>query len=674
MPDAGTKDVLMFFLFLIAEFAALTALGAALRAYIFLRLDPSSALGTGEVVRSGLTFDAAAASIFTLPFFLYAAARLLLSRRTSVRFSWCFAVMPAVLLAGFMLGDSFYLEEAGRHASSEMRALFPNFIELTLTAFTSHPGLTAAVGAGAVIALLLLRPGFSFRADGRKTSVSLQSVLFLAVSLVLFRGFGTVPQRPSTAWMLGSEELSVYAMNGAFSSVYGLVNGSDLQRLYQALGERETFSRDEAGSRKLPRPSYNVVLLLLESWPAEYTDRFVTPHLEALRERSFHALAAVADGKRTHEGLYAALCSAPNPFGAGVPRTGLDRFEYHCLPEIMESAGYDTAIFQGTTGDLVAEFAALLGVRRSFDRHNVDAVHPKSNWGLADTDLYAAILSEAAKAEKPFFYIVNNTDTHDFTIPEEFGWKFGDELRSDREKSVLYYADSELHEFMEKFRSGNGLPTLFAVTGDHTRMSKSSPLSSHLVPLIFFSTDGKFPVRHIDSIASQLDIAPTVLGFLGGRAPWFLGRNLLTEEPGLALFFEKGSLYSVLGRHVTAESLKTGGISCYYADLPFSPSRHDCTAAELEFGDLGAGEAVYQQSMLFDGKTAVERRASLSEEAEEQRILGADDGALPVGVRSGLRSFLGSAVHSGLAAAAAVLAGEESGDEPRAGVFSAEGS
>ena len=148
-----------------------------------------------------------------------------------------------------MLGDSFYLEEAGRHASSEMRALFPNFIELTLTAFTSHPGLTAAVGAGAVIALLLLRPGFSFRADGRKTSVSLQSVLFLAVSLVLFRGFGTVPQRPSTAWMLGSEELSVYAMNGAFSSVYGLVKGSDLQRLYQALGERETFSRDEAGSR-----------------------------------------------------------------------------------------------------------------------------------------------------------------------------------------------------------------------------------------------------------------------------------------------------------------------------------------------------------------------------------------------------------------------------------------
>lgn len=669
-------DVLMFFLFLTAEFAALTALGAALRAFIFLRLDPSSSLGTVEVVLRGLTFDAAASSIFILPFFLYAAARLLLSRRPSVRLSWCFALMPAVLLACFMLGDSFYLEESGRHAYSEMRALFSNFPELALTAFTSHPWLCAAAGAGAVIAILLLRTGFSFHSEGRreKVSISLQSLVFLIIAVAFFRGFGSVPQRPSTAWSLGSEELAVYAMNGAFSSAYGLAKGSELQKLYLELGERKAMSRDETGSARLPGHSYNVVLLLLESWPAEHTNRFVTPHLEAIRERSFHTLAAVADGKRTHEGLYAALCSAPNPFGAGVPRTGLDRFEYHCLPEIMESAGYDTAIFQGTTGDLVAEFASLLGVMRSFDRHNIEAVHPKSNWGLADTDLYSAILSEAAKAEKPFFYIVNNTDTHDFIIPEEFGWKFGDELESDREKSVLYYADSELSEFIKSFRSGNGLPTLFAVTGDHTRMRKSSALSEHLVPLFFFSTDGRFPARYIDSVASQLDIAPTVLGFLGGHAPWFLGRNLLREDPGLALFFENGSLYSVLGRHVTAESLKTGGISCYYADLPFRPSRHDCTAAELEFGDLGAGEAVYQQSMLFDGKTAVERRASLSEEAEEQRILGADDGALPVGVRSGLRSFLGSAVHSGLAAAAAVLAGEESGDEPRAGVFSAEGS
>ena len=144
----------------------LTALGAAIRAFIFLRLDPSSSLGMGEVIWRGLTFDAAAASIFILPFFLWAALRLLLSRKQSVRLSWCFVLMPAVLLAGFMLGDSFYLEESGRHAYSEMRALFTNFTELGLTALTSHPGLCAAIAAGAVIALLLLRHGFSLRCQG----------------------------------------------------------------------------------------------------------------------------------------------------------------------------------------------------------------------------------------------------------------------------------------------------------------------------------------------------------------------------------------------------------------------------------------------------------------------------------------------------------------------------
>lgn len=651
-------DVLMFFLFLIAEFAALTALGAAIRAFIFLRLDPSSSLGMGEVIWRGLTFDAAAASIFILPFFLWAALRLLLSRKQSVRLSWCFVLMPAVLLAGFMLGDSFYLEESGRHAYSEMRALFTNFTELGLTALTSHPGLCAAIAAGAVIALLLLRHGFSLRCQGirGKAAVLIESVLFLAIAVVFFRGFGSVPQRPSTAWTLGSEELSVYAMNGAFSSVYGLAKSSDMQRLYLELGERKALSRDVNGKEKLPEASYNVVMLLLESWPAEHTNRFVTPHLEALRERSFHALAAVADGKRTHEGLYAVMCSAPNPFGAGVPRTGLDRFEYRCLPEMMDEAGYDTAIFQGTTGDLVAEFAAMLGVRKSFDRHNVAANHPESNWGLADSDLYAAILSEAGRAEKPFFYIVNNTDTHDFTIPEEFGWMFGDETESGREQSVLYYADSELHEFMEKFRSGNGLPTLFVVTGDHTRMKKSSPLSEHLVPLVFFSTDGRFPVRYIDSIASQLDIAPTVFGFLGGHAPWFLGRDLLKEEPGLALFFESGSLYSVLGRHVTAESLKSHGITCYTADLPWRPAAHGCSGAELAMGDIGAGEAAYQQEMLFSGKTEDERRAAPDAEALELQILDSDDGLEPAGVSGSLRSFLGTAGLSGLWAAAARIA------------------
>src|SRR5262245_59346010 len=83
--------------------------------------------------------------------------------------------------------------------------------------------------------------------------------------------------------------------------------------------------------------------------------------------------------------------------------------------------------------------------------------------------------------------------------------------------------------------------------GTHFRRREVLPSEEYVVPALFLAP-GRIAAARIDAVTSQLDLAPTILGLVGGsfRSPFF-GRDVLaTGEPeGFAPLVYKKRVYGV---------------------------------------------------------------------------------------------------------------------------------
>jgi phosphoglycerol transferase MdoB-like AlkP superfamily enzyme len=143
---------------------------------------------------------------------------------------------------------------------------------------------------------------------------------------------------------------------------------------------------------------------------------------------------------------------------------------------------------------------------------------------------------------QPFFSIVMTTSNHKpFTFRpglEKFGIP---EAGGGREAGVRY-ADYALGYFLQQAAKQPWFDdTVFVVVADHGARvygKAEIPLSTYEIPLMIYAP-GKLAPRQIDTLMTQIDIAPTVLGLLGlsYEAPFF-GIDVLHASPEhrIALF------------------------------------------------------------------------------------------------------------------------------------------
>ena len=77
--------------------------------------------------------------------------------------------------------------------------------------------------------------------------------------------------------------------------------------------------------------------------------------------------------------------------------------------------------------------------------------------------------------------------------------------------------------------------TIFVLTADHTSLSTheeyQTPLGRFRVPIIFFDPSGDMKPGRRPGIAKQIDIMPTLLGYLGFQHPFVAFGNDLTHLP-----------------------------------------------------------------------------------------------------------------------------------------------
>ena len=126
---------------------------------------------------------------------------------------------------------------------------------------------------------------------------------------------------------------------------------------------------------------------------------------------------------------------------------------------------------------------------------------------------------------------------HPFKLPKRYQGKFKQGPLPVYE--CISYTDMALQKFFEKART---MPwyhnTLFVITADHTATAKhyaeyQSAWGSFAVPLLFFAP-GDTAFRGVEKrVVQQLDIMPTVLGYLNYDKPFFsFGKNMLAPIKG----------------------------------------------------------------------------------------------------------------------------------------------
>jgi phosphoglycerol transferase MdoB-like AlkP superfamily enzyme len=331
--------------------------------------------------------------------------------------------------------------------------------------------------------------------------------------------------------------------------------GAALSRLRGLLEEHNSaiVSDERDGITRMitnpgPEKRLNVIVVIEESLSAEYLGAFgsqgdLTPNLDRLAGESLFFTRVFATGTRTVRGLEAISLSVPPLPGISlVKRPGNEGF--FSWGSVMRSKGYDTRFLYGGYGyfDNMNYFFSHNGFdivdRGDLGKNEITFANV---WGVCDEDLFRRVVRESARsfaAGRPFFHVVMTTSNHrPYTYPDG---KIDIPAASGRGGGVKY-ADYAIGRFLEDAKKQPWFrDTVFVIVADHCAASGGKvelPVKRYEIPLLVYAPAHVRP-RSVDTLMSQIDVAPTVLGLLSmSYRSRFFGRDVLREDPAAGRAF-----------------------------------------------------------------------------------------------------------------------------------------
>jgi len=299
--------------------------------------------------------------------------------------------------------------------------------------------------------------------------------------------------------------------------------------------------RREIINEGAPRP-LNIVLVTIESLSAKYLGSFgdtrgLTPNLDKLRSESLAFTHLYATGTRTDRGLEAITLSVPpTPGRSLVKRIGRES-GFASLGQQLNAQGYDSVFVYGGRGyfDNMNAFFSGNGYRIVDQSSVPDSEMSFTNaWGMADEDLYAQTLklADADYAQgKPFLLQLMTTSNH-----RPYSYPDGriDIPSGEGREGAVKYTDYAIGEFLRQAKAKPWFnDTVFIFVADHTAGSAGKedlPVNNYHIPMFIYAPQHIQP-REIDTLTSQIDIAPTLLGLLNiSYESTFFGRDVLRSE------------------------------------------------------------------------------------------------------------------------------------------------
>lgn len=354
---------------------------------------------------------------------------------------------------------------------------------------------------------------------------------------------------------------NLLSQQDALASRYGDMPRDEVIRRVrrQMLLPEEVFDDPAIPTAHLQRPAQalerprNLVIILAESLSAEFVASLgglpLSPRFDTLAKQGVYFTRLFATGKRSNRGLESVVTGAlPLPLISAI-KLRLAQSDFFTLPALLKTHGYRTSFLYGGDAnfDNMRRFLSYNGIERVIEGDDIANARFRNHWGVSDEDLFAAANTlfrnnDKQNGSKPFVSVILTLSNHEpFTFPDG-DFALYEQPRA-TQNNVARYADYALGEFFTQARKEAYYDnTVFLVVADHGveihRARGLIPAAKYHVPALILAPD--IQPRRIDTLTSQIDLPPTVLGLLGitTRHP-MPGRNLLhlpDNTPGRAIY------------------------------------------------------------------------------------------------------------------------------------------
>lgn len=277
----------------------------------------------------------------------------------------------------------------------------------------------------------------------------------------------------------------------------------------------------------------HIIFIVLESFRAKNVGCLgatvpLSPHFDRLAQKGILFTNFHSTGNLTNRSIIASLFGLPpahRPWHLG----------YYCdlpligLPQILARHGYHPAVIQGgsTSFDHEAKFFENQGFKTILGKRDID--QSGTSWGVFDEHLMPYAASWLSQQSQPVFLnLTTITNHHPWMHPNGESGYF----------QTFAYTDWALNLFVEDLKKRELLQkSILFIFGDHGQeLADRDPhfaINRHLyqdnihVPLLVYAEKRQ---KHtvIDTVASQIDLLPTVLDLLHLTDPHHsLGKSLL---------------------------------------------------------------------------------------------------------------------------------------------------
>jgi phosphoglycerol transferase MdoB-like AlkP superfamily enzyme len=286
----------------------------------------------------------------------------------------------------------------------------------------------------------------------------------------------------------------------------------------------------------------HVVMVSIESFGAEFIeslggDKGVTPNYERLAKEGMAFTQLYATGTRTVRGLEALTLSVPPTPGHAIlmrpNNSGL-----FSIGSVFRSKGYESIYVYGGYGyfDNMNTFFSGNGYT-VIDRSAIDKkdIHHENIWGVCDEDLFSLALQEidtrVAQKKMVFAHVMTTSNHRPYTYPNGRI----DIPSGTGRLGAVKYTDFAIGKFIDEAKKKPWFKdTIFVFVADHTSIARGKtdlPLDKYHIPMAIYSP-GNIKPAQIDQFASQIDVAPTLLGLLNiSYTSQFFGKDILKDGP-----------------------------------------------------------------------------------------------------------------------------------------------
>ncbi len=282
----------------------------------------------------------------------------------------------------------------------------------------------------------------------------------------------------------------------------------------------------------------NVVIIIVESFAQEYIGTLnkdnninnyqgYTPFIDSLIGQSLIFENSFANGRKSIDAMPSVLASIPSLSGSYV----LSVYSNNAikgLPALLKTKGYDCSFMHGAPNGSMGfqAFANMSGFDHYYGKNeygnNADF---DGWWGIWDEPFLQYCANVFSKKQQPFMAsIFTISSHHPFVLPKQYENKFPKGTLPIHQ--CIGYTDYALRRF---FETASKEPwfynTLFIITADHTTNSVyeeyQTSAGNFRVPIIFYDPANE-NIKGVvkKQVVQQIDIMPTVLGFLNYDRPY----------------------------------------------------------------------------------------------------------------------------------------------------------